>query len=65
MTKPLTDKQYDVQFEERWERATTPTGCDCEGPLHYTTCWWCVSNDDGRDQATGDPRIDNQEDDHD
>lgn len=32
----------------------------CEGPLHYTTCWWCVTNDDGRFQATGDPEIDKQ-----
>jgi hypothetical protein len=29
-------------------------GCDCEGPLHYTTCWWCVMNDDGREQSMGD-----------
>lgn len=31
---------------------------NCEGALHYTNCWWCVYNDDGRDQATGDPEID-------
>lgn len=36
----------------------TPSGCDCEGTLHYTSCWWVVYNDDGRDQATGDPEID-------
>ncbi len=32
----------------------------CDGPLHYTSCWWCVYNDDGRPQATGDPEIDKE-----
>jgi len=39
-------------------RVVVEDGCDCEGPLHFTTCWWCTSHDDGRDQATGDPAID-------
>ena len=34
------------------------TRCACRGPLHLTSCWWCVYNDDGRPQATGDPEID-------
>ncbi len=40
------------------ELTESERGCDCEGPLHYTSCWWCVYNDDGRNQATGDPAID-------
>lgn len=38
-----------------------PNTC-CEGKLHSVHCWWVVHNDDGRDQATGDPYIDYPED---
>lgn len=30
----------------------------CEGPLHSVHCWWCVYNDDGRPQSTGDAEVD-------
>lgn len=33
--------------------------CDCEGALHGVNCWWSYWYDDGRDQALGDPEIDN------
>lgn len=59
-----TDREYEeieAGFHAREEddyygdyQPTEPNTC-CEGKLHSIHCWWVVHNDDGRDQATGDP----------
>lgn len=52
LDRHITGNYGEDFFEE------TPSGDQCEGALHYTSCWWCVYNDDGREQATGDSVID-------